>query len=66
MMSKLTKDKVIGPNYSYLSKTIRLYLRSISMVNHLDKDPPIDDSKERRLDNDVHVFLQIRNSHYSL
>ena len=32
------------------------------MASHLDKDPPIDDSKERWLEDDTHLFLQIRNS----
>ena len=45
MMSKITEDKLTGPNYSDWSKIIRLYLRSILMVSHLDKDPPTDDSK---------------------
>ena len=31
------------------------------MTNHLDKDPPIDDSKERWLEDDACLFLQIRN-----
>ena len=47
MMSKITEDKLTGPNYSDLSKTIRLYLRSIFMANHLHKNPHTDDSKER-------------------
>ena len=49
MMSKITEDKLTGPNYLDWSKTIRLYLRSIRMTSHLDKDPPIDDSKDRCL-----------------
>ena len=57
MMSKITKDKLIGPNYSDWSKTIRLYLRSIRMVSHLNKDSPIDDSKERWLEDDACLFL---------
>ena len=62
MMSKITEDKLIGPNYSYWSKTIRLYLRSIRMASHLDKDSPTDDSKERWLEDNARLFLQIRNS----
>ena len=46
MMSKITEDKLTGPNYSNWSKTICLYLKSIRMTSHLDKDPPTDDSKE--------------------
>ena len=61
MMSKITKDKLTGPNYLDWSKTIRLYLRSICMVSHLDKDPPTDDSKDQWLEDDVCLFLQIRN-----
>ena len=62
MMSKITEDKLIGPNYLDWSKTIRLYLRIIHMGSHLDKNPPINDSKERWLEDDAHLFLQIRNS----
>ena len=62
MMSKIMKDKLTGPNYLDLSKTIRLYLRSIRMGSHFDKDPLIDDSKDRWLKDDAHLFLQIRNS----
>ena len=61
MMSKITKDKLTGPNYSDWSKTICLYLRSIRMASHLDKDPPTDDSKDRWLEDDARLFLQIRN-----
>ena len=61
MMFKIKEDKLTGPNYSDWSKTIRLYLRSICMTSHLDKDPPIDDSKERWLEDDARLFLQIRN-----
>ena len=32
------------------------------MVSHPDKDPPTGDSKERWLEDDVRLFLQIRNS----
>ena len=46
MMSKITEYKLTGPNYSDWSKTIQLYLKSIRMVSHLDKDPRTDDSKE--------------------
>ena len=62
MMSKITEDKHIGPNYSNWSKTICLYLQSIRMANHFDKDPPTDDSKDRWLEDDACLFLQIRNS----
>ena len=47
MMSKITEDKLTGPNCSDLRKTICLYLWSIFMANHLHKNPLIDDSKER-------------------
>ena len=47
MMSKITEDKLTGPNYSDWSKTICLYLRSIRMTIHLSKDPPMDDLKDR-------------------
>ena len=32
------------------------------MAGHLNKDPPIDDSKERWSEDDARLFLQIRNS----
>ena len=32
------------------------------MASHLDKDFPKDDSKERWLEDDARLFLQIRNS----
>ena len=32
------------------------------MASHLDKDPPTVDSKERWLEDDVRLFLQICNS----
>ena len=62
MSSTITKDKLTGPNYLDWNKTIHLYLRSIHMANHLDEDPPIDDSKERWLEDDARLFLQIHNS----
>ena len=62
MMSKITEDKLTSPNYSDWSKTICLYLRSIRMANHLDKNPHTDDLKERWLEDDARLFLQIRNT----
>ena len=62
MMSKITKDKLTGPNYLNWSKTIFLYLRSIRMASHLNEDTPTDDSKDRWLEDNAHLFLQIRNS----
>ena len=62
MMSKILEDKLIGPNHSDWSKTTILYLRSIRMASHLNKDPPMDDSKGRWQEDDAHLFLQIRNS----
>ena len=61
MMSKIMEDKLTGPNYSDWSTTIHLYLRSIRMAGHLDKDPPTDDSKDRWMKDDARLFLQIRN-----
>ena len=62
MMSKITVNKLTGPNYLDWSKTVRLYLRSIRMANHLTEDPLTGDSKDRWLENDARLFLQIRNS----
>ena len=62
MMSKITEDKLTGPNYLDWSKTIRLYLRRIHIASHLTKDPLTNDSKEPWLEEDARLFLQIRNS----
>ena len=62
MMSKITEDKLTGPNYLELSKTIRIYVRSIRMGGHLTKDPSTDYSKEQWMEEDAHLFIQIRNS----
>ena len=61
IMSKITEDKLTGPNYLNWSKTICFYLRSLCIVSRLDKDPPIDDSKEQCLEDDARLFFQIRN-----
>ena len=62
MISKITEDKLTGPNYLEWSKTIRIYVRSIRMGGHLTKDPPIDDSKEQWMEEDARLFIQISNS----
>ena len=62
IMSKITEGKLTGPNYLELSKTIRIYVRSIRMSGHLTKDPPTDDSKEQWMEVDARLFIQIRNS----
>ena len=62
MMSKITKDKLTGPNYLEWSKTIRIYIRSVRMGGHLTMDPPTDDSKEQWMEEDACLFIQICNS----
>ena len=62
MMSKITENKLTGLNYLDGSKIVRLYLRSIHMASHLTEDPPSNDSKDRLLEDDALLFLQIRNS----
>ena len=62
MMSKITEDKLTSANYLDWSKIVRLYLRSIRMASHLTVDPLIDYSKDRWLEDDDHLFLQICNS----
>ena len=47
LMSKITEDKLSGPNYLEWSKTIRIYVRSVRMGDHLTKDPLANDSKEQ-------------------
>ena len=46
VMSKITNHKLNGLNNLDWSKTIRLYLWSVDMDNHLVEDPPTDDSKQ--------------------
>ena len=53
MMSKITEDKLIGPNYLEWSKTIRIYVGSVRMNSHLTKDPPANDSKEQWMEEDA-------------
>ena len=62
MMSKITEDKLIGPNYFEWSKTIRICVRSLCMGDHLTKDLPVYDSKEQWMEEDARLFIQIRNS----
>ena len=62
MMSKITEDKLIGPNYFEWSKTIRIYVSCVRMSGHLTKDPPTDDSKEQLMEEDARLFIQISNS----
>ena len=62
MMFKIMEHKLNGLNHLEWSKTIRLYVRSIRMVAHLTKDLPTDDSKEQWMEEDVRLYLQIRNS----
>ena len=46
VMFKIIDHKLNGLNYLDWSKTVRFYLRSIDMDNHLIEDPPTDDSKQ--------------------
>ena len=62
MMSKITEDKLTGPNYLDWSKTVCLYLRSIRTASHHTGDPCNGDLKDRWLEDDTRLFLQIRNS----
>ena len=47
MMSKTTEHKLTDLNHVDWSKTIQIYIRRIRIANHLNKDPPTDDSKEQ-------------------
>ena len=62
MVSKITEHKLNSTNYLDWSQTIELYLLSISMDNHLNDDPPINESKLSWIRDDARLFLQIRNS----
>ena len=46
MMSKITEDKLTGPNYLDWNKIVRLHLKSIRMASNLSEDPPTDDSND--------------------
>ena len=65
MMSRITEDKLTGPNYLEWSKTIQIYVRSVRMGGHLIKDLPTDDLKEQWMEEDARLFIQIRNSNDS-
>ena len=58
--SKITEHKLIGLNYLDWCKTVRIYLRSISMDTHLTEDPPRGNLQWLR--DDARLFLQIQNS----
>ncbi|KAG8650815.1 hypothetical protein MANES_07G072314v8 [Manihot esculenta] len=45
VMTKITEHKLNGSNFLDWSKTIRIYLRSIAMDDHLTKDPPTDETR---------------------
>ena len=62
MMSKITEDKLTGPNYLEWSKAIRIYIRSVRLDGHLTKDPLTDDLKGQWMEEDARLFIQIRNS----
>ena len=62
MMSKITEHKLNGLNYLERSKKIHLYVRSICMVAHLNKDPPTNDLKELWMEENARLYLEIRNS----
>ncbi|KAG8646648.1 hypothetical protein MANES_09G019650v8 [Manihot esculenta] len=44
MMTKITEHKLNGSNFLDWSKTIRIYLRSIEIDDHLTKNPPTDET----------------------
>ncbi|OAY46831.2 hypothetical protein MANES_06G030066v8 [Manihot esculenta] len=65
MMTKITEYKLNRSNFLDWSKTIRIYLRSIEMNDHLTKDPPTDETRRDWMGDDARLFLQIRNSIHS-
>ena len=62
MVFKITEHKLNITNYLDWSKTIELYLLSISMDSHLTDDPPTDAYKLSWMRDDARLFLQICNS----
>ncbi|KAG8646402.1 hypothetical protein MANES_09G001301v8 [Manihot esculenta] len=65
VMTKITEHKLNGSNFLDWSKTIRIYLRSIEMDDHLTKDPLTDETRRDWMIHDACLFLQIRNSIHS-
>ncbi|KAG8640957.1 hypothetical protein MANES_13G089260v8 [Manihot esculenta] len=61
-MTKITKHKLNGSNFLDWSKTIRIYLQSIKIDDHLNKDPPTDETHRNWMSDDARLFLQIQNS----
>lgn len=59
--SRVTDNKLNGTYFEWI-KTIRLYVRSVGMVSHLDSDPPIEGDRDIWLQQDARMFLQIINS----
>ena len=57
MISKITDQKLNCLNYLDWGKTIRIYVRSICIASHLNKDPPTDDSKEQWIEEGARIFL---------
>lgn len=56
-MSKITKDKLTGSNFSQWNKTIRIYFRSIAKDDHLNEEPH--DSKEWLRDDQIFLLNDI-------
>lgn len=64
-MTKIAEHELSGSNYLEWSKTIQIYLRGINKDSHLTSDPQCDDTKQAWLQEDVCLFVQIRNSIHS-
>ena len=63
LASKITNHKLNGSNYYDWCWTILFYLRSNDMDDHMTEDAPEDAKKKKDwLRDDVHLYLQIKNS----
>ena len=57
IISKITDHKLVGSNFLAWFKTIKIYLRSISMDAHLTDEPPTDDTHKSWLRDNARLFL---------
>ncbi|TYH79799.1 hypothetical protein ES332_D03G087500v1 [Gossypium tomentosum] len=62
IMLKITEHKLNETNYLDWSRMVRIYLQSIDKDDHLNNEPPTDDTRQVWLREDAQLFLHIRNS----
>ncbi|KAB2086487.1 hypothetical protein ES319_A04G035500v1 [Gossypium barbadense] len=62
IMLKITEHKLNETNYLDWRKMVRIYLQSIDKDDHLNNEPPTDDTRKVWLREEAQLFLHIRNS----